>query len=197
MSERAAYNPSTKRAGLWLIRTFAFVPAVLAVLAFVLLRPSAAATLQDAAPSTMGGTPAESAGQNERGLGRDQFEHPWLDRAIDLVTVSVEVAGILVIVLGALVATLLFFRGVVRDKRAFPEVYHGFRSNLGRAILLGLEFLVAADIINTVAIKPTLQSVLVLGLIVLIRTFLSFSLEIEITGRLPWRGAAELEGETR
>ncbi|QRM32032.1 DUF1622 domain-containing protein [Microvirga sp. VF16] len=61
-----------------------------------------------------------------------------------------------------------------------------YRSNVGRAILLGLEFLVAADIINTVAIEPTLQSLLILGGIVLIRTFLSFSLEVEIEGRWPW-----------
>ncbi len=62
-----------------------------------------------------------------------------------------------------------------------------FRRSLGRAILLGLELLVAADIIKTVAISPTLESVAVLGGIVLIRTFLSFSLELEITGRWPWQ----------
>jgi uncharacterized membrane protein len=61
-----------------------------------------------------------------------------------------------------------------------------YRSKLGRAILLGLEFLVAADIINTVAIEPSLQSLAILGGIVLIRTFLSFSLEVEIEGRWPW-----------
>ena len=59
----------------------------------------------------------------------------------------------------------------------------------GRSILLGLEFLVAADIIRTVALQPSLQNVAVLGLIVLIRTFLSFSLEVEIDGRWPWRRA--------
>ena len=61
--------------------------------------------------------------------------------------------------------------------------------SLGRSILLGLEFLVAADIIRTVAVQPSLQNVAVLGLIVLIRTFLSFSLEVEIDGRWPWRRA--------
>jgi len=68
----------------------------------------------------------------------------------------------------------------------------GSRADLGRGILLGLELLVAADIIGTVAATPTLRSLAVLGLIVLIRTFLSFSLEVEIEGRLPWR-AAEAE----
>lgn len=65
-----------------------------------------------------------------------------------------------------------------------------FRSNLGRSILLGLEFLVAADIINTVAVEPSVQSLIVLAGIVLIRTFLSFSLEVEITGRWPWQRRA-------
>lgn len=66
-------------------------------------------------------------------------------------------------------------------------VYTEFRRALGRSILLGLELLVAADIIRTVAITPTLESVAVLGGIVLIRTFLSFSLELEISGRWPWQ----------
>jgi uncharacterized membrane protein len=61
------------------------------------------------------------------------------------------------------------------------------RTAPGHRILLGLEFLVAADIIRTVAVEPSLENVLVLGLIVLIRTFLSFSLEVEIDGTLPWR----------
>ena len=64
------------------------------------------------------------------------------------------------------------------------------RSNFGRSILLGLEFLIAADIINTVAVTPTLQSVIVLGAIVIVRTFLSFSLELEIEGRWPWQRRA-------
>lgn len=62
-----------------------------------------------------------------------------------------------------------------------------FRSGLGRSILLGLELLVAADIINTVAVEPTIESLLVLASIVLIRTFLSFSLKGEIDGRWPWQ----------
>ena len=71
--------------------------------------------------------------------------------------------------------------------------YRIVRTVFGRSILLGLEFLVAAAIIRTVAVQPSLQNVAVLGLIVLIRTFLSFSLEVEIDGRWPWRRAA-LEG---
>jgi uncharacterized membrane protein len=74
------------------------------------------------------------------------------------------------------------------------EAYHLFRSRLGRSILLGLELLVAADIIGTVAVEPTVHNLLVLGLIVLIRTFLSVSLEVEIDGYWPWQ-KARLERE--
>jgi uncharacterized protein DUF1622 len=76
------------------------------------------------------------------------------------------------------------------------EGYRIVRTVFGRSILLGLGFLVAAAIIRTVAVQPSLQNVAVLGLIVLIRTFLSFSLEVEIDGRWPWRRAAP-EGQHR
>jgi uncharacterized membrane protein len=69
--------------------------------------------------------------------------------------------------------------------------YSSFRQDIGRAILLGLEFLIAGDIIRTVVVAPTIQNVVVLGLIVLIRTFLSLSLQLEIEGRLPWRREAQ------
>jgi uncharacterized membrane protein len=72
--------------------------------------------------------------------------------------------------------------------------YRQLRLDLGRGILLGLEFLVAADIIRTVAVTPTLEGVLILGLIVLIRTFLSMALEVELEGRWPWQ--AKKEGAT-
>ncbi len=101
-------------------------------------------------------------------------------------TLAIEVTGILVIVIGAIVATASYLESRIR--RVSPDrCYHKLRAGLGRSILLGLEFLVAADIIETVAIEPSMESVLVLGGIVLIRTFLSFALEIEIEGKLPWR----------
>jgi uncharacterized membrane protein len=97
----------------------------------------------------------------------------------------VELFGIAIIALGAFgtlaIFAVAFAKGANRD-----EAVASFRSSLGRAILLGLEFLVAADIINTVAVTPTLLSVAVLAGIVIIRTFLSFSLEVEIEGRWPW-----------
>ena len=101
------------------------------------------------------------------------------------VTRAFEIAGISVIVLGSLAATLLFLRGALADR--FEVAYHRYRSHLGRAILLGLELMVAADIISTVAVEPTFRSLGVLGLIVVIRTFLSFSLEVEINGHWPWQ----------
>ncbi|HSN12722.1 MAG TPA: DUF1622 domain-containing protein [Propionibacteriaceae bacterium] len=93
-------------------------------------------------------------------------------------------AGVLVIVVGVLSSTVGAAIRWLRGDRS--EVYSRFRSQLGRSILLGLELLVGADIVRTVAVTPTLASVLALGLVVLIRTFLSFSLELEITGRWPW-----------
>ena len=103
-----------------------------------------------------------------------------------------EIIGVSVIALGTVYTigwgTAWFFKKESSDE----EVYHKFRKNLGRVILLGLEFLVAADIINSVAVEPTLKSVAVLACIVLVRTFLSFALEVEMNGRWPWK---ESEGK--
>lgn len=93
-------------------------------------------------------------------------------------------AGVGAILVGGLAATVSAARAARRHQ---PAVYRSFRQQLGRSILLGLELLVAADIIRTVAVTPTLGSIGVLAGIVLIRTFLSFSLELEITGRWPWQ----------
>src|SRR5262245_26641039 len=96
----------------------------------------------------------------------------------------VELAGVALILVGATAATVRF---VVRWATVSLDLaYREYRQDLGRAILLGLEFLVAGDIINTVAVDPTFRSVGVLAGIVAIRTFLSFSLEVEIEGRWPW-----------
>jgi uncharacterized membrane protein len=100
----------------------------------------------------------------------------------------VEVAGVAVLLLGALLAAAAFAARLAR-RIAFQESYHELRADLGRAILLGLELLVIADIIGTVAIEPTLQNLAVLALIVAIRTFLSFALELEVSGRWPWQRA--------
>lgn len=105
-------------------------------------------------------------------------------RGIELAGKAIDFAGVAVLVIGAIVAAV---RAIQNARAHQPDTYRRFRQQLGRTILLGLELLVAADIIRTVAVTPTLSSVLVLAIIVLIRTFLSFSLELEITGRWPWQ----------
>jgi uncharacterized membrane protein len=97
-----------------------------------------------------------------------------------------EILGIGIIMLYALYATInnLYLLFIYKTRR---ELFQKYRLQLAHGILLGLEFLVAADIIKTVAIELSLASIGSLGLIVLIRTFLSFAIEIEITGKLPWR----------
>ena len=98
-----------------------------------------------------------------------------------------EIVGTAIIVVGAFGSLAIFLVELARRSAPRADLVAAFRSGLGRSILLGLEFLVAADIINTVAVAPTIQSLLVLAGIVLIRTFLSFSLEVEIDGRWPWQ----------
>ena len=116
-----------------------------------------------------------------------------LDRGIDWVATAIEGLGIAIIVVGALFATGLFLRQLLRGG-IFAQAYRRYREDLGRTILLGLELLVAADIIGTVAVDPTFQNLAVLGLIVLIRTFLSFTLEVEIQGRWPWQAGEVSRG---
>ena len=105
---------------------------------------------------------------------------------MELATRALEGAGVGVIVLGAVLAAVVAARSGLQ-RRAGHDIYLEFRRRLGRAILLGLELLVAADIIHTVAITPDLRSVGVLAVIVLVRTFLSWTLDVEISGRWPWQ----------
>lgn len=110
-------------------------------------------------------------------------------RVIEVIGQAVDLAGVLVIALGIAVVTLAALPRLVAGRR--DGLYRSYRRSVGKTILLGLELLVAADIIRTVAVHPTLESVGVLGLIVLVRTFLSFSLEVELYGRWPWQRGAE------
>lgn len=106
-----------------------------------------------------------------------------IHQIIDYTATGIEIIGILIIVIGAAMALGRFlFKMQGKDIRSFQVV----REELGRGILLGLEFLVAADIIATVVFDASMEQILKLGLIVLIRTFLSFTLEIEIEGKFPW-----------
>ena len=106
------------------------------------------------------------------------------NQAVEVIGRAVDVAGVLAIAGGIGLTILLAARRLWRRE---SDVYRSFRQQVGRAILLGLELLVAADIIRTVAVSPTLESVAVLSGIVLVRTFLSFSLEVELTGMWPWQ----------
>jgi uncharacterized membrane protein len=103
---------------------------------------------------------------------------------MDIVGTAVDGVGVCIVVGGALFATV---RLAILRTHGTGSYYMTYRQDVGRAILLGLEFLIAGDLIRTVVVAPTMQNVLVLGLIVLIRTFLSLSLQLEIEGRLPWR----------
>ena len=107
-------------------------------------------------------------------------------QAMELVAKAIDILRVAIIVGGIVIATALVLRGVT----TWDERFRAYRRGVGRAILLGLEFLVAADIIRTVAVSPTFRGVGVLAIIVLIRTFLSFTLELEIDGRWPWHTRA-------
>jgi len=103
---------------------------------------------------------------------------------IDKIGMAIDAAGVVVIVAGGVMA---LGAAAVRLSEGEGDVYRRFRQQVGQTILLGLELLVAGDIVRTVANSPSLESVAILAAIVLIRTFLSFSLEVEITGRWPWQ----------
>jgi uncharacterized membrane protein len=107
---------------------------------------------------------------------------------VEIAGTTAEIAGVILIVGGLVVASA---RYVLPSKTDGVSRYQRYRQDLGRAILLGLEVLVAADIVRTVAFTPTMDSVLVLAMIVAIRTFLSWSLALELEGRWPWQRTAE------
>lgn len=108
----------------------------------------------------------------------DHFRH-----IMDLIGTGLDFIGVLIIVIGFIAASVRFV------KQRSAAGYKQFREDFGRAILLSLEFLVAGDIIRTVVVYPTMENVAVLGLLVLIRTFLSMSMQLEIDGRWPWQKA--------
>lgn len=107
--------------------------------------------------------------------------------AVETVGLVIDGLGVAVIVIGIAVAAVRLVAN-----RAPGDRYRRLRQDIGLSILLGLELLIAGDIIRTVAVTPTLDGVLVLGLIVLIRTFLSMTLQVELEGRWPWQGRREV-----
>jgi uncharacterized membrane protein len=114
------------------------------------------------------------------------------DTIVPPVVEAIELIGVAIIAIAAAVTLLQFLIRLARRDDS-EEAIASFRSSLGRGILVGLEFLVAADIINTVVVELNLENVASLGLIVLIRTVLSFSLEAEIEGRWPWQRGDDKE----
>ena len=113
------------------------------------------------------------------------------NHVIEGVGEAIDCAGVAVIVIGAVIAA---GEAGIRIIHHEAGAYKRFREQLGRTILLGLELLVAADIVRTVATHPTLTNMAVLAIIVLIRTFLSFSLGMELTGRWPWQNPGATRG---
>jgi uncharacterized membrane protein len=105
---------------------------------------------------------------------------------VDSVSKVIDGAGVLVIVAGLVVATCAFVLAL-KDRDRAQLAYRVYRQQVGKAILLGLEFLVAGDIIRTVAVSPTYAGVGVLAILVAVRTFLSFTLDVELSGRWPWQ----------
>jgi uncharacterized membrane protein len=104
---------------------------------------------------------------------------------ISIAGYAIETVGVFVVVLGTCISSVVF----IRTFKQLPEgaAYRTYRRQLGRSIILGLEFLIAGDIIRTVVVADTLQNVAVLGLIILIRSFLSVTLHLEVEGRWPWQ----------
>jgi uncharacterized membrane protein len=111
---------------------------------------------------------------------------------ITAIGVGIEVFGVLVILVGIILASLNFIRASQTD---FTSRFRQYKIRLGQSLLLGLEILVAADIVRTVALEPNFTNLGVLGLLVLIRTFLSWTLELEVTGHWPWQSSQSLKSE--
>ncbi len=123
-------------------------------------------------------------------------EHAFIERVLDgieYLSLAIEVLAVSVIAVGVVYALIRFV--VARYGNETVRAYdRTFRAQLGNSMLVGLEILVAADIIRTVALEPNMTNVAVLGVLVLVRTFLSWSLIVEIEGRWPWRAAEADKG---
>jgi uncharacterized membrane protein len=111
----------------------------------------------------------------------------YIRAAMEWAALCIEILGVLVIVAGVLRITIT--RGAVRFLFKLDErgAYREYKRQMGRSLMLGLDFLVAGDVVKTVALEPTLINIAVLGLLVVVRTFLSWSLVVEIEGHWPWQ----------
>lgn len=111
-----------------------------------------------------------------------------IENILGMIGVGIDVLGVLVICIGILAAFLKYFRSRARaTSKGDVDYYRLLKIDIGLALLLGLEVLVAADIVKTVAVEPNFDSLGVLGLLVIVRTFLSWTIVLEIEGRWPWQ----------
>lgn len=106
---------------------------------------------------------------------------------VEIATLAIELLAVAIIIVAIFYATVVYLLEGLRHRDKLPLYYRDLKVRLGRALSLGLEILVAADVVRTVALEATLSSVVILGLLVLIRTFLSWSLVVEVEGRWPWQ----------
>jgi uncharacterized membrane protein len=107
---------------------------------------------------------------------------------IEVAALGIELLATALIICAIIAATAIYLAGLLRRVADPPAHYMQYKQRLGRALLLCLEILVAADIVRTIALDSSVQSVISLGLLVIIRTFLSWSLILEVEGRWPWQG---------
>jgi uncharacterized membrane protein len=114
---------------------------------------------------------------------------------IDLAALGIELLATALIILAIVTATAIYLTGLLRQIADPRAHYQQYKQRLGRALLLCLEILVAADIVRTIALDSSMQSVMSLGLLVVIRTFLSWSLILEVEGRWPWQREVPKPGE--
>ncbi len=110
---------------------------------------------------------------------------------VELAALFIELLAVAIIVLSVAIGMAMYIRHMYMARRLVDERFEAFRRTIAKALLLGLELLVAADIVNTVVLAPTLENVAVLGLLVLIRIFLGWSLIVEMEGRWPWQPKRE------
>ena len=138
----------------------------------------------------------EQAGQAEGGRLRMVETPEAISRAIGWIAIGIEVIGVGIIAVGLFAATVGMAYRLYRGD-GITKIYQEYRRIVGRVILLGLEYLVAADIVATVTVSPTFANLGLLAVIILVRTFLSFAIEIEINERWPWQTARVQEAAER
>jgi uncharacterized membrane protein len=119
------------------------------------------------------------------------MELPAVTEYIELIVRGLEIVGVAVI---GIAFPYAIIRGLVNIRRGRPDAYQRLKIAIGKALQLGLEFLVAADIVRTVTIEPTREGIVSLGLLIVVRTFLSWSIAVEIEGCWPWQVAQTGKG---